>query len=156
MTQNTLFTQVKASPAVRRGGAGFTLIEMLVVVVIIGVLASIVGPRFFGKADEAKIAAAKSQIEIFGMALDSYQLDTGYFPTSEQGLKALVEKPNTGNVPKNWRGPYLRKREIPLDPWGRPYIYVSPGKRNPDYDISSLGKDGKEGGDGEDGDIHNW
>jgi general secretion pathway protein G len=140
----------------KRPSLGFTLIEMLVVVVIIGVLASIVGPRFFGKADEAKIAAAKSQLEVFSLALDSYQLDTGDYPSQEQGLKALVEKPNTGTIPKNWNGPYLRKREIPLDPWGRAYGYVKPGKRNPDYDLYCLGKDGKDGGNGDNADIHNW
>ncbi|EHJ47065.1 general secretion pathway protein G [Solidesulfovibrio carbinoliphilus subsp. oakridgensis] len=140
----------------RRPPRGFTLIEMLVVVVIIGVLASIVGPRFFGKADEAKIAAAKSQLEVFALALDSYQLDTGDYPSQEQGLKALVEKPSSGTVPKGWNGPYLRKRELPKDPWGNDYGYVKPGKHNPDYDLYSLGKSGKPGGDGENANITNW
>lgn len=135
---------------------GFSLIEMLVVVVIIGVLAAVVGPRFMGKTEQARIAAAKSQIENFSIALDSYQLDNGFYPTTEQGLKALIEKPGSGKTPPNWRGPYLSKKSIPPDPWGRPYIYVSPGKHHPDYDLVCHGKDGKEGGQGDDADITNW
>ncbi len=89
---------------------GFTLIELLVVIVIIGVLAAVVGPRLFGKTDQAKVAAAKAQIENFSMALEGYQLDNGFLPSTEQGLKALVEKPTTKPVPQNWRGPYLKKK----------------------------------------------
>jgi len=135
---------------------GFSLIEMLVVVVIIGVLAAVVGPRFMGKTEQARIAAAKSQIENFSIALDSYQLDNGFYPTTEQGLKALIEKPTSGKVPPNWRGPYLSKKSIPADPWGRPYLFTCPGKHHPDYDLVSHGKDGKEGGEGDNADIANW
>ncbi len=140
----------------KRRPAGFTLIEMLVVIVIIGVLAAIVAPRFFGKTDEAKVAAAKAQIEDFSMALNSYELDTGNFPTTQQGLKALVEKPSTPPVPSNWRGPYMSKNTIPKDPWNTPYFYTSPGKHNPDFDLLSYGKDGKAGGSGDDADITNY
>ena len=135
---------------------GFTLIEMLVVIVIIGVLAAVVAPRFFGRTDDAKIAAARAQISNFALALDAYQLDSGRYPTTEQGLKALVEKPTTPPVPDNWRGPYLSKKELPLDPWKNPYGYVCPGTHNPDYDLFSGGKDGKPGGSGENADISNW
>ncbi|MCG8567796.1 MAG: type II secretion system major pseudopilin GspG [Desulfobacterales bacterium] len=136
--------------------AGFTLIELLVVVVIIGVLASVVGPRFFGKTEQAKISAARAQIENFSIALDSYQLDTGAFPTTEQGLAALVTKTATPPEPKNWRGPYLRKKEIPSDPWGNPYLYEYPAKNGPDFDLLSYGKNGQLGGTGDDADITNW
>jgi len=139
-----------------RGKRGFTLIEMLVVIVIIGVLAAIVAPRFFGKTDEAKVAAAKAQIEDFSMALQSYQLDTGDFPTTQQGLEALVKKPSTAPVPENWHGPYMSKNIIPKDPWNNPYVYTSPGKHSPDFDLLSYGKDGKSGGTGENADITNY
>ncbi len=135
---------------------GFTLIELLVVIVIIGVLASVVGPRFFGKTEQAKIAAAQAQIENFSISLDSYQLDTGEFPTSEQGLDALIQLPSSPPVPKNWRGPYLRKKQIPLDPWGNPYVYEYPAKNGPDFDLTSYGKDGRPGGTGDDAEITNW
>jgi general secretion pathway protein G len=136
---------------------GFTLIELLVVIVIIGVLAGVVGPRLFGKTDQAKVVAAKQQIEALSLALDSYQLDNGVFPTTQQGLKALVEKPSGKPEAKNWRGPYLKKKEIPSDPWGNPYEYSSPGKHNNEqYDLLSRGKDGKEGGEGDNADITNW
>jgi general secretion pathway protein G len=135
---------------------GFTLIELLVVVVIIGVLASVVGPRFFGKTDQARISAAQAQVENFSISLDSYQLDTSAFPTTEQGLMALVQRPNTPPEPKNWRGPYLRKKELPMDPWGNPYIYEYPAKNGPDFDLLSYGKDGQPGGTGDNADITNW
>lgn len=136
---------------------GFTLIELLVVIVIIGVLAAVVGPRFFGRAEQGKIAASRSQIENLGIALDNYQLDTGYYPSSEQGLTALVQTPS-GNPPAaNWRGPYLKAKEIPIDPWNSAYVFVSPGKINTDwYDLYSFGKDGQEGGEGDAADITNW
>lgn len=141
----------------RRGLLGFTLIELLVVIVIIGVLASVVGPRFFGRTEQGKIAAARSQIENISIALDNYQLDTGYYPSSEQGLQALIRQPS-GNPPaQGWRGPYLKAQEIPVDPWGNAFVYVSPGKVNTEwYDLVSYAKDGREGGDGDAGDIKNW
>ena len=135
----------------------FTLIELLVVVIIIGVLAGVVAPRFFGKTDQARVAAAKQQIENFSLALDSYQLDNGSYPSSEQGIKALFEKPKGRPEARNWRGPYMKKKSVPLDPWGNPYVYVSPGKKNPqEYDLICYGKDGREGGEGDDADITNW
>lgn len=130
---------------------GFTLVEILVVIIIIGLLAALVGPRLFGKVGVAKQKAAKAQIELFGTALDAFRLDVGRYPTTEEGLKALREKPP--GVEK-WDGPYLPK-EIPLDPWGRAYVYRSPGEHG-EYDLISYGRDGVEGGQGEDEDIVNW
>ena len=136
---------------------GFTLIELLVVIVIISVLAAVVGPRFFGRTEQGKIAAARAQIENMSMALDNYQLDNGYFPSDEQGLEALVEKPSGRPPAANWRGPYIKAREVPLDPWGNEFVYQSPGKVNTQwYDLLSLGKDGREGGDGDAADIANY
>ncbi len=135
----------------RRKQPGFTLMELLVVIIIIGVLAALVGPKFFGRVDEAKQKAAKAQIELFGTALDALRLDTGRYPTTEEGLKALREKPAGLD---NWKGPYLPK-EIPSDPWGSAYVYKSPGDHG-DFDITSYGKDKAEGGEGENKDIVNW
>lgn len=136
-----------------RGAHGFTLIELLVVLVVLALLAMLVAPQIFGRVSEARATTARTQIELLGTALDSYRLDTGMYPTSEQGLEALREKPSRAPVPPNWRGPYLRKA-VPLDPWGRPYVYKSPGDKNrAEFDLLSLGRDGKTGGDGEDADI---
>lgn len=130
---------------------GFTLIELLVVMVIIGLLASLVGPKMFKKIDSSKVKTARAQIELLGTALDSYRLDNGSYPTTEQGLQAFrVRPPNV----KTWDGPYLPK-DIPLDPWQHSYIYKSPGDHN-DYDLSSYGADGKVGGEGKDADINSW
>ena len=134
-----------------RDQRGFTLIELLVVIIIIGLLAALVGPRFFGKVGTAKLKATKAQIEMFGTALDTFRLDVGRYPTTEEGLKALREKPS--NI-ERWEGPYLPK-EIPSDPWGKPYMYKSPGD-NGDYDIVSYGLDGVEGGEGENQDVVSW
>ncbi|HYW09776.1 MAG TPA: type II secretion system major pseudopilin GspG [Longimicrobium sp.] len=140
----------------RRGPGGFTLIEMLVVLVIIAVLAAVVGPEIFRNVGDANASAARSQIEMLGLALDQYRLDNGSYPSSEQGLAALRSAPVTGEAPRNWRGPYLR-RALPGDPWGRPYLYVAPGRENPTgYDLASLGKDGRPGGEGEDADLTSW
>jgi general secretion pathway protein G len=130
---------------------GFTLIEILVVVIIIGLLAALVGPKLFGKVGIAKQSAAKAQIELFGTALDTFRLDVGRYPTAEEGLKALREKPSGV---EGWQGPYLPK-EIPVDPWGTPYVYKSPGEHG-DYDLISYGLDKVEGGEGENQDIVNW
>ena len=136
---------------------GFTLIELLVVIVIIGVLAAVVAPRFLGRTDQAKVAAAQAQIENLSLALDSYQLDTGEYPSTQQGLAALLDKPSGTPEAKGWRGPYLKKKTLPDDPWGNPYVYVSPGKENPkEYDLVSYGRDGREGGDEDDADIVSW
>ena len=135
---------------------GFTLIELLVVIAIIATLAAVVAPQVFRNVGDAKASAAKSQIEIFALALDSYRLDNDVYPTSDQGLAALRVMPTAGDLPRNWRGPYLRKT-VPLDPWGRPYQYLAPGRENPSsYDVYSLGRDGKIGGEGEDADITSW
>lgn len=135
---------------------GFTLIEILVVIIVLGMLAALVGPRILGRVSEAKGATARTQIELLGLALDSYRLDNGRYPTSEQGLTALNETPAREPLPPNWRGPYLRKT-IPVDPWGRPYVYRSPGESNPAaYDLFSLGRDGQPGGSDEDADIQSW
>ena len=130
---------------------GFTLVEILVVIIIIGLLAALVGPKLFGKVSVAKQKTAKAQIELFGSALDALRLDVGRYPTTEEALKALREKPSGMD---NWKGPYLPK-EIPLDPWGKPYIYKCPGD-NGDYDLISYGLDGTVGGEGENQDIVSW
>lgn len=130
---------------------GFTLIELMVVILILGLLAGIVGPRFFGNVAKAKQKAAKTQIEIFGTALDSFRLDMGRYPTSAEGLNALRTKPSDG---EGWNGPYLTK-ELPLDPWGQAYQYVCPGTHG-DYDLYSLGLDKTEGGEGENADVVSW
>ncbi len=137
-------------------GTGFTLIEILVVIVVIGMLAALVAPNVFRHVGASREATARSQIELLGTALDAYRLDNDMYPTSEQGLAALQREPRGGPRPRNWRGPYLRK-EVPLDPWGRPYMYRSPGTANTwGYDLLTYGRDGKEGGTGEDADIKSW
>jgi general secretion pathway protein G len=130
---------------------GFTLFEILVVITILGLLAALVGPRLFGKVSGARQKATKAQIELFGTALDTFRLDVGRYPTMEEGLKALREKPSGA---EGWQGPYLPK-EIPVDPWNRPYIYRCPGEHG-DYDLLSYGLDGTEGGEGENQDIVSW
>jgi general secretion pathway protein G len=136
----------------RRNQRGVTLIEMLVVVTIIALFAALVIPRLLNKADVAKTTAARSQIEMFMTALGSYRLDTSTYPTTEQGLSALREKPE--NLP-NWSGPYLPK-EVPNDPWGRPYIYKFPGEHGDEPDIISYGADGVPGGEGVNADVLSW
>lgn len=135
---------------------GFTLIEILVVIVVIAVLASLVAPNVFQHVGTAKDAAARSQIEMLGAALDAYRLDNGRYPTTEQGLDALMTAPTGDPRPANWRGPYLRKA-VPLDPWQRPYRYQAPGSQSGQgYDLSSFAADGKAGGTGDDADIVSW
>ena len=139
-----------------RRSAGFTLIELLVVIVVIGMLAALVAPNVFRHVGTSKEAAARSQIEMLGAALDAYRLDNDVYPTDAQGLAALRREPLAEPRPRNWRGPYLRK-EVPVDPWGRAYVYKSPGVANPtSYDLVSYGRDGKENGDGEDADVRSW
>jgi general secretion pathway protein G len=130
---------------------GFTLLELLVVMVIIGLLASFVGPRYFSQVGKSEIKAARAQIDALEKALDQYRLDTGHYPSMEHGLGALVARP--ANESK-WDGPYLRKA-VPLDPWGNAYVYRIPGQRG-EYDLVSYGKDGQPGGEGEASDITNW
>ncbi len=135
---------------------GFTLIEVLVVIFILSILAAIVAPKIIGRTDDARIAEAKLQIKNFETALKLFKLDNGFYPSTEQGLEALITKPTTGRIPQNYReGGYLEQKKIPLDPWGNPYIYLCPGIQG-DYDIISYGADGKEGGEGKDTDITNW
>jgi general secretion pathway protein G len=129
---------------------GFTLLELLVVVVIIGLLAGFVAPRYFGQVGKSEVNVAKAQLDALEKALDQYRLDTGRYPSPELGLKALLERP--ANEPK-WNGPYLRKA-IPLDPWGKPYLYRIPGEKA-EFDLLSYGKDGQPGGSGENADITN-
>lgn len=128
---------------------GFTLIEIMLVVTIIGILAAVVLPRLVGRGEEARLSAAKLQIENLCVALDTFELDNGRYPASSEGFSALVSQP--ANV-KNWKGPYLKK-EIKNDPWGNTYIYKSPGAHNRDFDVCSYGADGVEGGSD---DISNW
>ena len=141
----------------RRGRrAGFTLIELLVTIAIIATLAAIVAPALFGNVGEARRNSARSQIQILALALDAYRLDNDAFPTRDQGLEALRTLPVSGNPPANWKGPYLRQL-VPMDPWGRAYVYAAPGIANPSsYDLYTMGKDGKPGGEGEDADITSW
>jgi len=137
----------KSAPS---AAGGFSLIELLIVVLILGLLASLVAPNMFKKLGKAKSKTAKVQIEMLGTSLDSYRLDTGKYPSSDQGLEALREDPGVDN----WDGPYLQK-EVPADPWGNPYQYRYPGDKA-EYDLYTLGADGQEGGEGEDADVGNW
>lgn len=133
---------------------GFTLIEIMVVVVILGVLAAMVAPKILSRPDQAKVTVARSDIETVAQAIELYRLDNGTYPTMDQGLMALVQKPTIAPIPKNWNPEgYLKK--IPVDPWGNPYFYLQPGNHGK-YDLYSLGADGKEGGEGTDADIGNW
>lgn len=142
--------------ATASGKRGFTLLEIIVVVFILSLLVAIVAPKIMGRTDEAKKVDAQLQIKNFETALKLFKIDNGFYPDTQQGLEALIEKPSTGRIPNKYRdGGYLEKNRIPLDPWGNAYVYVCPGIHG-DYDILSYGADGKEGGDGSDADITNW
>ena len=135
---------------------GFTLIELMVVIVILGILVSFIAPRLMGRPDEAKQVKARIQMESIETAIKLYKLDSGMYPTTEQGLQALVEQPQTGTLPKKWRkGGYLEKGRVPKDPWGNEFIYLSPGAHG-DYDIIAYGADGVPGGEEFDKDINSW
>jgi general secretion pathway protein G len=135
----------------------FTLIELMVVIVILGILAVFVVPKLTKRPEDARVTKAKIEISNLEQALELYYLDNGMYPSTEQGLRALVEKPQVGDIPQNWKeGGYLAKGRLPADPWGHEYVYVSPGNHNSDYDLYSLGKDGQEGGEEYDADITNW
>jgi general secretion pathway protein G len=147
---------MRTSPSRSMLRRGFTLIEILVVIVVIAILATLVAPNVFRHVGAAKSATAKSQIEMIGAALDAYRLDNGSYPTTDQGLAALQIQPSGDPAPTNWRGPYLRKA-VPNDPWGHPYLYKSPGDVNPNgYDLLTYGADGKPGGEGDDADVTSW
>ena len=135
---------------------GFTLIEIMVVIVILGILAGLIIPRIMGRPDEARQAKARMQIQSLETALKLYRLDNGNYPTTEQGLQALVEPPAVGSLAKRWReGGYLEKGKVPKDPWDNDFVYLCPGAHG-DFDLSSLGANGEVGGEGKDKDINNW
>ncbi len=132
---------------------GLTLIELMVVIIILGVLATFIVPRFMDQPEKARVAKARVEIESLASAVKMFKLDNGFYPSTEQGLKALVEKPTVGRIPTHWReGGYLEKKEVPKDPWGNEYVYISPSP-NGDFEIISYGADGREGGEGFDADI---
>ena len=143
-------------PRTLRGNRGFSLIELMVVVIILGILAMYIGPKLMGRTEQAKEVQTRVQIEGLETALKLYKLDNGVYPTTEQGLQALVEMPDTDNSLQNWRkGGYLEKGKVPKDPWGNEFIYLSPGIQG-DYDITSYGADGVPGGEDENKDINSW
>ncbi|HJV26882.1 MAG TPA: type II secretion system major pseudopilin GspG [Aromatoleum sp.] len=143
--------RVQAAGAAKTAASGFTLLELLVVMVIIGLLAGYVGPHYFSQIGKSEVKAAKAQIDALEKALDQYRLDVGHYPNTDQGLRALNAAPAGES---RWQGPYLRKA-IPDDPWGKPYQYRQPGEHG-EFDLFSLGKDGQPGGEGEAADITNW
>jgi len=145
-------TTLRISPSRPRASRGFTLIELLVVLVIIGVLAALIVPNVLNRADEARVTAARTDVNNLIQALKLYKLDNQRFPSAEQGLESLVRKPTVGTLPPNWK-PYLDK--LPNDPWGRPYQYVNPGVKG-EIDVFSFGADGQAGGEGNDADIGSW
>jgi general secretion pathway protein G len=138
--------------AERTGESGYTLVEILVVLAIIGLVMGLVGPRVMSYLSDSKTKAARLQIDGFAAALDLYYLDHGAYPSSADGLQSLVQKPESAT---NWNGPYLKINTVPKDPWGKPYTYSAPGQHGP-YDITSLGMDGRDGGDGASRDIVSW
>lgn len=148
MRKNGFFVE---SCQLRQANQGFTLLELLVVMVIIGLLAGYVGPRYFAQIGKSEIKAARAQIDSLDKALEQFRLDTGHFPATEQGLPALITRPANES---RWDGPYLKK-DVPLDPWGNPYVYKMPGEHG-DFDLLSFGKDGQSGGTAESADITNW
>ena len=141
---------------IRFDSRGFTLIELMVVIIILGVLAIYIGPKIMGRPEEAKQVKARVDISALETALKLYKLDNGVYPSTDQGLQALVQKPETGNIPKKWReGGYLEKGKVPKDPWGNEFVYLSPGAHG-DFDITSYGSDGVPGGESQNKDINNW
>jgi len=152
MTQTTFAPTRRVKRADRRGESGFTLVEILVVITIIGMIMALVGPRVLNYLGESKVKTAKIQIQSFASALDLFYLDAGRYPSSAEGLAVLVQP--AGGVTA-WNGPYLKGGNVPLDPWGKPYVYRSPGEHGA-YDVVSFGADGQEGGIGTAADITSW
>jgi general secretion pathway protein G len=148
---------MKKKQRMRYEERGFTLLEILIVITILGILASLVAVKLMDRPGEARALKAEMDIKSLETALKLYKLDNSFYPTTEQGLQALVEKPSTGRIPAKWReGGYLEKDVVPKDPWGNDFLYISPGVHNRDYDLWSYGADGEEGGDGENADVANW
>jgi general secretion pathway protein G len=136
---------------------GFTLMEILIVITILGILASLVAVKIMDRPGEARTLKAQLDIQTLENAIKLYKLDNAYYPSTEQGVRALVEKPSTGRIPSKWReGGYLEKGAVPKDPWGNDYLYLSPGVHNSNFDLWSYGADGEQGGEGEDVDVSNW
>jgi general secretion pathway protein G len=136
---------------------GFTLLEILIVISILGILASLIAVRLMDRPGEARAMKARMDIKTLENALKLFKLDNAFYPSTDQGLRALIEKPSIGRIPTKWReGGYLEKQELPMDPWENAYLYLSPGVHNRDFDIWSYGADGEEGGEGEDADVTNW
>ncbi|ENZ78963.1 type II secretion system protein G (GspG) [Ralstonia pickettii OR214] len=154
MMQGQLRSSFHQRALARHAARGFTLIEIMVVVVILGILAALVVPKIMSRPDEARIIAAKQDIASISQALKLYRLDNGRYPTTEQGISALVTKPTTEPIPNNWKGGGYLER-LPKDPWGHPYQYLNPGVRG-EVDVFSFGADGQAGGTGNDADIGNW
>ncbi len=152
MMNNMLARRRRGASSARQTERGFTLVEMLVVITIIALIMALVGPRVLNYLTDAKIKTAKIQIASFENALDLYYLDANRYPTTSEGLRALIERPGSTAA---WSGPYLKSNAVPNDPWGRLYVYRSPGEHGP-YDIMSYGADGQEGGTGADTDIASW
>ena len=141
---------------IRHNEKGFTLIELMVVIVILSLLAVLVGPKIIGRSDDAKVADAKVQIRNLETALKLYKLDSGNYPSTEQGLASLVTKPTVGKIPNNYKAEgYLENKNVPKDPWGNDYVYLSPGEHG-DYDLYCFGADGVRGGEGKNADIESW
>ena len=157
MENGGIIREKQEGVTVLRKNRGFTLIELMVVVVILGILAGLIIPKIMGRPEEARRLKAKMQIQQLEQALKLYYLDNAAYPTTEQGLIALVEKPTIEPIPKRWReGGYLEKNRVPVDPWGNPYVYISPGIQSTDFDLESYGADGEDGGEGKYADVENW
>jgi general secretion pathway protein G len=141
----------------RNNRKGFTLIEIMVVIIILGLLAGLVLPKFLGQEEKAKVEVAKTQMRSLESALDAFKLDNGFYPATEQGLEALIKMPEIGRIPAKWReGGYLKPARIPKDPWGKDYVYISPGSESREYEIISYGADSEPGGTGNNADIESW
>jgi len=150
----SLMNRRHSTPARHRG---FTLIEIMVVITILGILAALIVPRVIGRTDDARITAARQDIGAIMQALKLYRLDNGRYPSTEQGLRALIEKPNTEPLPNNWKtGGYLERSGVPKDPWGKEYQYLNPGRDGRELEVFSLGRDGQTGGEGPDADVGSW